>query len=528
MHFIEGTNRDQLQFHCLNDNISADNPVRLIDGFVDHLSLSHLGITATVLKAEGRPPFHPSVLLKLYLYGYLNRIRSSRKLERECYRNLEVRWLLKELTPNYHTIADFRKDQAKALKLLFKLFVVFLHEQKLLGGELIAVDGSKFRAQNSKKNNYNQSKIERHLAYIDAQTEAYLKELEQMDSCEAEQQQELSIQKQKVEQGLKKLQERKVKYQQLQKQLKQCSQTQISTTDADSRALPTGGNVVAVGYNVQTAVDAKHKLIVGCDATNEGDEGALAAMSIQAKEVLQVSELTVLADTGYHNGSEIVRCEKAHITTIVAPGGSTNSSLKMHPDYYTEKFSYDAEADVYRCPQGNMLLTSGKWHEKKRANGSVLHHFKKYRTAACATCPVKHLCTARAKGGREIERSEHQDAVARNNARVTARKEDYKRRQAIVEHPFGTIKRSWGYTYTLVRGIEKVDGEMALIFLCYNLRRTISIMGVKELLKKLKKWTPAYQQLSRVTEKRITRASSRQNKAPCIFLPQNIASKMVA
>jgi len=223
---------------------------------------------------------------------------------------------------------------------------------------------------------------------------------------------------------------------------------------------------VAVAYNVQTAVDAKHKLIIGCETTNEGDEGALTAMSLQAKEMLQVGELTVLADTGYHNGSEIVQCEKAHITTLVAPGASTNSSLKMHPDYYTENFSYDAEADTYSCPQGHLLSTSGKWHDKKRQNGSITHRFKKYRTAACATCAVKHLCTARAKGGREIERSEHQDAVERNNKRVRVRKEDYKKRQAIVEHPFGTIKRNWGYTFTLVRGKEKVDGEMALIFLC--------------------------------------------------------------
>lgn len=531
MHFIEGTDRDQLQFHCLNDNISADDPVRLIDGFVDHLSLNQLGIAAgVVLKAEGRPPFHSSVLLKLYMYGYLNRIRSSRKLEKECYRNLEVRWLLKELTPGYHTIADFRKDYPKALKNLFKLFVLFLHEQQLLGGELVGVDGSKFRAQNSKKNNYNQNKIERHLAYLDTQTEAYLKELEAMDSYEqqADQQQELPIRKQKVEQGLKKLKERKEKYQQFQKKLTESKQTQISTTDADSRALPTGGNVVAVSYNVQTAVDAKHNLIVVCEATNEADNGALAAMSIKAKEVLQVDALTVLADTGYFNGSEIARCEQERITTLVAPGASANSSLKMQPPYYTEQFCYDAQADTYSCPQGHLLSSSGKWHDKKRENGSIAHRFKKYRTAACATCPVKQLCTARAKGGREIERSEHQDAVDSNNKRVKQRKEDYKKRQAIVEHPFGTVKRSWGYTYTLVRGKEKVGGEMALIFLCYNLRRAMTIVGIKELLNKLKNWTPAYQKVSCVAEKRLTKAYSRQNHPSCILLLQNIASKMVA
>lgn len=515
MHFIQGTNRDQVKFSCLNDTISADNPVRLIDGFVNVLDLSELGIIARVHKTEGRPPFHPSVLLKLYLYGYLNRIRSSRRLQKECDRNLEVRWLLEERTPNYHTIADFRKDNPKALKSLFKLFVLFLDEQDLLGGELTAIDGSKFRAQNSKKNNYNQAKIDRHLAYIDTQTDAYLREMEQMDSCEATEESGHSTQSQKVTEKLKKLKERKIKYQALQKQLDASGEKQISTTDADSRALPVGGSVVAVGYNVQTAVDEKHKLVVVCEATNETDINALSAVALQVKETLLAEQFTVLADTGYHNGGEIARLEQENITTLVAPGPYVNTSKKMQPPYYTENFRYDKESDTYLCPQGQVLTTTGQWHEKKRADSSVSHHFRKYRTQACATCAVKELCTAKEKGGREIERSEHQDSVVRNNQRVAERKDDYKKRQAICEHPFGTVKRSWGYSYTLVKGKEKVGGEMALIFLCYNLRRTLSIFGVEELAERLKNWTPPYEKVVCSAEKGSCKSKKRQNRTTC-------------
>jgi len=492
MDFIRGTSRHQVQFSCLEDNISSDNAVRLLYVFVDHLDLSLLGISGTTHKGEGRPPYHPSLLLKLYLYGYLNRIRSSRKLERECYRNIEVRWLTGELTPNYHSIADFRKLHPKALKALFKLFVLFLKEQGLLGGELVAIDGSKFRAQNSKKNNCNQKKIDRHQQYIDNKTEAYLQELDEMDSQE-DQEESLKIRKEKVEQELLKLKERKIKYNKLQEQLNQTKDTQISTVDADSRALPIHRTIIEVAYNVQSAVDAKHNLIVVCGTTNETDYIALAPMAVAAKETMETETLTVLADKGYHYGKGIHKCEQENITTLVAYKEHNNSSQKMQLDYYTQKFQYDKQKDTYTCPQGEVLTTTGNWHEKKREEGKVSYRFKKYRTSYCNDCPVKHLCTGRAKGGREIERSEYQEAVERNNQRVEEQKEVYRRRQAIVEHPFGTMKRSWGYSYTLLKGLQKVSGEMALIFLTYNIRRSISIVGVKELIARVKVWKPDYQ-----------------------------------
>lgn len=474
--------------------ITPDNPVRIIDGFVDKVDIQQIGVTKAALNSEGRPPYNPSLLLKLYLYGYLNRVRSSRRLEKECMRNIEVQWLLCGLTPNYHTIANFRKDNPKALKALFKLFVLFLKEEELISGDVIAIDGSKFRAQNSKKNNYNQKKIDRHLTYIEEKTEYYLQELEQMDR-EENSSADISINKEKIQTELKKLKERKEKYHLLQEKLDATEETQISTSDPDSRALPIHRTIIEVAYNAQTAVDAKHKLIVVCETTNDTDRNALAPLAIGAKEILSAEHLTTLSDKGYHNGAHIQKCEDAGITTLSAFQDHCNNSEAMHPDYYTSKFIYDKEGDTYTCTQGHLLMTKGTWHEKKRENGRVSYLFKKYRTTACKTCPVKHLCTGRAKGGREIERSQYQDAVDGNNERVRKQKQLYLKRQAIVEHPFGTIKRSWGYSYTLLKGLQKVDGEMNLIALVYNLRRAINIMGCDKLKKALNNWTPDYEKV---------------------------------
>jgi transposase len=494
MHFVQGTNRHQMQFTSPDDMITSDNPVRIIDAFVDKVDVQRIGVVSASLKSEGRPPFHPSLLLKLYLYGYLNRIRSSRRLEKECARNIEMQWLCVGLTPNYHTIANFRRDNPKALKALFKLFVLFLKDQDLIGAEIIAIDGSKFRAQNSKKNNYNQKKIDRHLTYIEEKTESYLQELDEMDSTENSSE-DITISKEKIQTELKKLKDRKEKYHLLQEALNATEETQISTSDPDARALPIHRSIIEVAYNVQTAVDEKHSLMVVCETTNDTDRNALAPLALAAKEILSLEHLTSLSDKGYHNGGHIQKCEDAGITTLAAFQDHSNNSEKMHPEYYTSKFIYDKAADNYTCKKGHQLLTKGTWHEKKRENGKVSYLFKKYRTPHCKSCPVKHLCTGRAKGGREIERSQYQNAVDRNNERVRTQKELYLKRQAIVEHPFGTIKRSWGYSYTLLKGLQKVDGEMNLIALVYNLRRTINIMGSGLLITALDNWTPDYEKV---------------------------------
>jgi transposase len=473
MSFIIGKDRLQIEFSTLEDGIAPNNPVRLLDVFVDKLELDKMGFENSVPKKEGRPPYDPIVFLKLYLYGYLNRIRSSRRLETECGRNLELRWLLKELTPNYHSIADFRQLHAKQLKFVFKIFTAFLKEQGLLGSKLVAIDGTKIRAQNSKKNNFNKKKIDRHLEYIEEKAAGYLKEL---DDCDANENHSpvVAIRKELVQAKIKGLEARKIKYEELQKEVKLSDDGQVSATDADSRALSMHHNIVEISYNAQTAVDDKHCLIAEFDVINKNDINALYNVASETKSTLEVSELTVLADKGYHNGSELQKCEESGISTVVAYREIDNG-----------KFIYDKDSDSYTCPQNETLKTTGTWHEKKK--GSRIVRVKLYRTPACKSCPLKSTCTAREEG-REIERSQYQDTVDRNNKRVDENQPLYKRRQAIVEHPFGTIKRAWGYTYTLLKGLEKVKGEIALIFLSYNIRRSMSILGVEELIRRLKDW----------------------------------------
>jgi transposase/DNA-directed RNA polymerase subunit H (RpoH/RPB5) len=485
MDYIKGNNRAQISICCLEDQIAPDNPVRFIDAFVEHLDLAQLGYITTTLKTEGRPPFHPKVFLKLYLYGYLNGIRSSRKLERESFRNIEVQWLLGELTPNYHSIADFRKVNSKALRNTFKLFVLFLKDAELIGGHTVAIDGTKVRAHNSKKNNYNQKKIDRHLHYIEAKSNEYLKQLEENDAEES------TTLVKDVQQKLQRLKESKINYEILQEKLEQSEVPQISTTDPDARALLVQGQVVEVSYNMQTAVDEKHKLIVATHTINRNDRNALTDIAVEAKQNLQAETLTAISDKGYHNARKLQECKDQNITTICAQQEIVNSNDKgTTEDYLVTKFTYNEADDTYTCPQGRILRTQGTWHTKSR--DYTPYRFKKYRTSDCKTCPVKHLCTGRAKGGREIERSEFARAVEENAQRYHNNKELYRKRQELNEHIFGTIKRKWGYYYTNLKGLEKVNGEHSLICLVYNIKRTINILGFEKLMEKLKNWEPNY------------------------------------
>jgi transposase len=485
MNYIEPSNRHQLSFGSLEDAVENDNPVRFIEAFVEQLDLKQLGYNFNTLKTEGRPPFHPNVFLKLYLYGYLNGIRSSRRLEKECKRNIELQWLLGELAPNYHSIADFRKANGKALRNTFKLFVLFLKEADLISGKTIAIDGTKVRAHNSKKNNYNPKKLDRHLAYIEEKTNEYLKQLEDNDAEES------NINIPEVQKKLERLKATKINYELLQEKLEQSGEPQISTTDEDARALLVQGQVVEVSYNMQAAVDDKHKLIVATHTINRNDRNAMSNIAIEAKENLEAETITTLLDKGYHNGREIHTCKENNITTICAQQEIVNSNEKgTTTDYLVTKFIYNEAEDTYTCPQGKTLTTTGTWHKKTRERDS--YQFKKYRTPHCKTCPVKHLCTGRAKGGREIERSEYAKAVEENAQRYKANKELYRKRQEINEHIFGTIKRKWGYNYTDLNGLEKVNGEHSLICLVYNIKRAINILGMTQILEKLKNWKPNY------------------------------------
>ena len=483
MNVQKGISREQMWMISLDMEISSDSVVRLIDLFVGHLNLEALGFTKTKAKKEGCPIYQASDMLKLYYYGYFNRIRSSRKLAAECCRNVELWWLLHQLKPGYHTIADFRKDNPAALKNSFKMFVSFLKGEDLLGGELVAIDGTKIRAQNNKSNNYNEAKLKKHLEYIEAKAEGYIQELEQQDAAEDKQAAELN--KKEISEKLKTLADRKSKYENLQIALQLTTEKQISTVDADSRSLPIKDGITDVCYNIQAANDSKHSLVADFDTINKGDQGQLNSMAGKVKDVLQAGELTVLADKGYHVGKELQAAKDNGITTVVAYPQPRDRSDKIDAAYYTDQFVYDSQKDSYTCPAGCELTTDGKEYIKGRKDRTS-YTVKTYKTAACLICPFKKLCTT--SKFRKIDRSEYQDIIDENNKRVDENRALYKRRPLISEHVFGTIKRSWGYTYTLLKGLKKVNGEMAIIFTMYNLRRAMSILGVDELKKRLGAW----------------------------------------
>ena len=506
MQFIQGSNRHQTYFITLEEQISANNAVRLIDAFIDKLDLQKLGFSNTVHKSEGRPPYAPAVLLKLYLYGYLNKIRSSRKLERECIRNTELQWLLQSLLPNYHTIADFRKLHAIPLQSMFRLYVQFLGDAGLLGKTTIGIDGSKFKAVNSRKNNYNQKKIDKHQQFIADKTIKYLQELDELDKLELTgDKNELQIKKEKIAQGLARLKERTIKYDILQERLNNTDDKQISTTDADSRSIIIVKNIVEVAYNIQNAVDDKHHLIVHTQATNSNDGKALHKAATQARQNLQLQQqetIMVLADKGYHTGAELHGCQQDNMITHVAYKEQPGVKHIAH-EFLAESFSYDKVADSYTCPTGAVLTSLGTWHNKKGEASETSYRFKTYRTDACKTCALKNKCTKLPR--RIIHRSEYQDAVDVNDNNIKKNPQYYKRRQAICEHPFGSIKRHWGYTHTVLKGLQKVNGEMNLIMFCYNFMRTKNILGIEKMLQAIQNWKADYSQVLCVLKKQLTR-----------------------
>lgn len=513
MQFIQGNSRNQTYFSTLEDQVSADNPVRLMDAFVDKLDLQKLGFTNTIHKSEGRPPYAPAVLLKLYLYGYLNKIRSSRKLEKECGRNIELQWLLQNLQPNYHTIADFRKVHAVSLQAMFRLYVQFLDDAGLLGKTTIGIDGSKFKAVNSRKNNYNQKKIDKHQQFIEDKTAKYLQELDELDKQENTRgRDELQIKKEKIAQGLTKLKERTIKYDTLQQQLNDTEDKQISTTDPDSRSIIIVKSIVEVAYNIQNAVDDKHSLIVHMQATNTNDGKALYKAATRAKQNLQLQKddsLMILADKGYHTGAELQQCQNNNMITHVAY--KEQPSVKhIANEFLAESFAYDKAADSYICPAGAVLKSLGTWHNKNGEASETSYRFKTYRTDACKTCALKHQCTKLPK--RIIHRSEYQDAVDINDSNIKQNPHYYKRRQAICEHPFGSIKRHWGYTHTLLKGLQKVNGEMNLIMFCYNFMRTKNILGFEKMLKQIQSWKPDYNKVMCTLKNTFLKAIYSQNE----------------
>ena len=469
MKFIQGSNRQQTHLFpvSLEDSIDLDNDVRLLDLFVDSLSLCDFGFK-TDFTENGRPAYHPSDLLKLYMYGYLNKIRSSRDIEKSCKRNIEVMWLIKNLQPDHNTINNFRRDNPKAIKKVFRATVAMAKHFNLIGGKLIAGDSTKMRAQNSKKNNFNQNKIDRHLAYIDNKLSQYNQELEDAENTDKEQ----------VKKEIIKHTERKIKYKQLEQQLKESEQTQISTTDPDSRQMVTRNNITEVAYNVQTTVDAKHNIPIDYKVTNTNDSKAMGNMLQRAKTIVGHTEFTALYDKGYHTGSEFKTANDLGIDVLVAI--PSPPAQAPDPAYNVDKFAYNQQQDYYTCPQGNKLTTTGRWHQAKT------YRFKRYTTKDCKDCPVKQLCT-KAKYGKGVQRSEYQEYIDQNKNRIKNNKEYYRKRQAIVEHPYGTIKRQWGFNYIITKKHkEKASADVGLMFVAYNIRRIFNILDknvLKEYLK---------------------------------------------
>ena len=487
--------RNQLQMISLEAMVDKNSIVRLIDVFVDLLDLEEIGFIVKGKIKNGAPAFHAADLLKLYYYGYSNRIRSSRRLEREAKINLEAIWLIKGTKPGYKTIADFRKDNLKPLKKVFKIYNQFLLTQDLFDTETVAIDGSKFQGQNSTKNNYNEKKVKQHLEHIEKQTKKYLQEMDRLDEVESDSDIEIE-QRIELSDKLNQLQKRKDKYEHLQQKVKVAREqghTQVSTTDPDARALPKRMNVVQVGYNVITAADLKNKLITNFKVANQLDTYQLAQVANDAKIALQKKEeenLTVLADKGFDTGSELKACAENNITTIVAV--KKRLSNKKNKAFAKNKFYFDEDNNEYRCPQNHPLRTNGNWYKRKAySQHRAEYKFQRYTCshAICKNCPFKIDCVGaplKQRKGRFIERSESENFIEENTERYRFHKQLYQKRQATIEHQFGIIKRQWGFDYTLLKTKKKVEAEFAIIFTCFNIRRSVSILGVPELIKRLK------------------------------------------
>jgi len=396
---------------------------------------------------------------------------------------------------------------------MFKLYVQFLADAGLVSKTTIGIDGSKFKAVNSKKNNFNQNKIDKHRQFIEDKTEKYLQQLDELDRRENKTAgDELQLKREKIKEGLKKLKERTIKYDTLQDKLDNTDDKQISTTDCDSRSMIIVKSIVEVAYNTQNAVDDKHNLIVHTEATNSNDGKALHKAATQARENLQLKKedtLMILADKGYHTGAELQQCHSDNMITHVAY--KEQPSVKhIAGEFLAESFLYDKQEDRYTCPAGAVLTSLGTWHNKKGEAHETSYRFKTYRTDACKTCALKHQCTKLSK--RIIQRSEYQDAVDINDGNIKQNPQYYKRRQAICEHPFGSIKRHWGYTHTLMKGLTKVNGEMNLIMLCYNFMRTINILGFDKMIQQIKSWTPDYTKVTGAIKNAFLKVIYSQNK----------------
>jgi len=451
----------------LEDYVSADNPVRFLDAFVQKLDLHALGFAKAKVAETGRPPYNPADLLKLYLYGYLHRIRSSRRLEAETHRNVELIWLLGHLHPDFKTIADFRKDNLKGLKAVCRQFTILCQKLELFGGELMAVDGTKMRAVNARDQNFNQNKLEELIARADARLAEYLAQLDQSDQSEGGQSQPSRAE---LEQKIATLEEKQDWHKELLAQIQTGEGKQVSVTDPDSRRMREGS---VVGYNAQSVVDAKHKLIAAADVTNEvTDVRQLGSMAVQAKENLSIEKAEVLADTGYYNNVEVAACVERGLTPYV-PKADTSANTAQGL-FGKSRFRFDAARDIYVCPGNQDLTYRFSTYELGRS-------LRYYRASGCKQCALKAQCT-RNQANRTITREEDEHLMEQMAERMRQAPEKIRLRKALVEHPFGTIKRALGYDHFLLKGLAKVRTEWSLITLAYNLKRVFSLVSLPKLM----------------------------------------------
>jgi transposase len=477
---INGVTRSQVTLfpESVEDYIDPENPVRFLDVFVDELDIESLGFTHSLVKETGRPPYHPKDLLKLYLYGYLNRIRSSRLLERETKRNLEVIWLLKRLSPDHKTISNFRKDNKRALKGVFKEFVLLCKGLALFSAELIAIDSTKFKASNSRSRVKDKSQLNKVVVGIEESIKQYIAQLDAEDSESTSSDSGIgSINKEDLQEKINRLKEEKKQYKSSLDEMNSSGDKYISLTDSDCRLMKNEG-VVKPSYNVHAAVDSKHSLIVDYEISqNAADNNYLPDLAKSAKENLDVSELTVCADAGYYDTTDIKECEDQSINTYVPiPEPKISKKTQVpQPAYYHDCFIYDEISDTYQCPQGQTMryFSTTKKSDHRR--------IRLYRTPVCKECVGRSDCTTSPRG-RYINRWEHEEVLDRLKQRMKENPSIMKLRKQIIEHIFGTLKKIWGYHSFLLRGLEDISSEITLMCLTYNIRRVINIMGTQRLI----------------------------------------------
>jgi len=471
--FVEGQDRSQLILlpDCLDDYVGEDNPVRIVDAFIDELDLAALGFDGVVPEVTGRPAYHPSTLLKIYLYGYLNRVQSSRRLEREAQRNIELMWLTGRLAPDFKTIADFRKDNGAAIRAVCSQFMVLCRGLGLFTRAIVAIDGSKFKAVNNRDKNYTVAKVTGRMEQIDASIARYLRSLDRADREEGDIAEAKSVRlKEKIAGLRRQMQALKV----MEQVVQDAPGQQVSLTDPDARSMATSGKGTAtVGYNVQIAVDAEHHLIVAHEVTNQGyDRHQLAPMAFRAQQATGCEQITALADRGYFNGDQVLACENTGVLPCV-PKTLTSGNAKRGL-FTGQDFIYDAEKDHYTCPAGEHL-TRGLVRSDRRGD---IDHYR--HLTACFTCPLKPRCTA--EKVKRVKRWKHEDVLDVMQDRLDRMPEAMGVRRQTVEHPFGTLKTWMGATHFLTRTLDKVRTEMSLHVLAYNLKRMITILGVGPLI----------------------------------------------